>query len=117
MRASSGREESGSATVLVVVHAAVLLLLGVAFSAVIALVHQHRVAQAAADLAALAGARANADGAGGCGQASAVARANRARLTACAVVDRDVRVTVHVDPPSWPVGLPDLSAQARAGPD
>lgn len=116
MRTLVARDDEGSATVLIVVHAAVLLVLGVAFAAVVALIHQHRVAQAAADLAALAGARADADGGNGCAQALAIAQANRARLSSCSAVDGDVRIRVLVSPPSWPPGLPDLSAQARAGP-
>ena len=109
-------DERGAGTVLVVVHATVLLALGVALGAVAALVHQHRVAQAAADLAALAGARSVADGADGCGSAGTIARANRARLTGCRVVGHDVRVTVRVPPPAWSPWLPEMSAEARAGP-
>lgn len=116
MRARASTGDRGSATVLVVVHAAVLLVLGVALAAVVAVVHQHRVAQAAADLAALAGARADADGADGCGQASSIARANGAQVASCSVAEGGVRITVRVQPPSWPPGLPDLSADARAGP-
>lgn len=101
---------------LVVVHASVLLVLGVALSAVVAVVHQHRVAQAAADLAGLAAARTVAEGGDGCGAAAAIARANRARLSGCVVRGRDVRVQVRVRAPGWPPGLPDLRARSRAGP-
>ena len=50
-------DQSGAATLLVMAMAGVLLLLGAALAVVTALVAAHRVAQAAADLAALAGAR------------------------------------------------------------
>lgn len=116
MRAIAAQDDHGSGTVLVVVHAAVLVVLGVAFAAVVAVVHHHRVAQAAADLAALAGARAAADGADGCARATTIARANGARRVSCSLSDQDVLIRVRVEPPSWPPGLPDLSADARAGP-
>ena len=115
-RTAGGNQDSGSGTMLVVVQATVLLFLGVALAAVAAVVHQHRVAQAAADLSALAGARVLADGGHACAGADRIARANQAELDRCRVLGRDVRVRVRVPPPAWPPWLPDLPAEARAGP-
>ncbi len=75
------RTQEGSATLLVVAMAAVLLLLGSALGVVTAMVAAHRVAQSAADLAALAGARGLATGREGCAAATQVAVANGARVT------------------------------------
>jgi uncharacterized membrane protein len=55
----SGRGERGAATILVIAMAGVLLLVGSALGVVQAMVVAHRRAQAAADLAALAGASAS----------------------------------------------------------
>ena len=88
----------------VVVHVAILLalmlaLVNAALGVVAAMVASHRTAQAAADLAALSGATSLADGGDPCAEATAVATANGARLTSCAVDDRDVRVAVEVTGP------------------
>ena len=111
------RDERGSGTVLVLVHAEVLLFLGVALSAVGGVILQHRAAGSAADLAALAGARTLADGGAGCAAATEIAAANRARLAGCSVEGREVTVRVVVPPPSWPPWLPNIAADARAGPE
>ena len=50
-------DQRGSATLLVLAMAGVLLLVGSALGVVAAMVRAHRVAQSAADLAALAGAQ------------------------------------------------------------
>lgn len=93
-----------------------LLIVGCALAVVTAMVTAHRSAQAAADLAALAGATARQDGGDACGVATDVAAANGARLTGCSVAGDDVRVRVVVDGPRW-LGQPhDLTAEARAGP-
>lgn len=118
-RANFGRfgvpgKDRGSATVLVLVHLTVLLVLGAALGAVAAVVVRHRAAQAAADLAALAAATRSADG--GCAAATDVARANGARVTECLLVGPEAEVEVAVPPPAWPPGLPELTAEARAGP-
>lgn len=110
------REERGAATLLVVSVAGLLLWLGAALGVVAAMVAAHRTAQAAADLAAVSGATRLADGGDACGEAAAVATANGARLTSCAVDDRDVRVAVEVTGPRWLGQTGDLTAEARAGP-
>lgn len=110
------RGEGGAATLLAVSMMGVLLLVGSALSVVGAMVVAHRSAQSAADLAALAGAGAVADGADPCVAAAAVAADNGARLDGCAVAGRDVVVEVTVTGPRW-LGQPhDLGARARAGP-
>jgi secretion/DNA translocation related TadE-like protein len=110
------RQQRGSITVVVVAMAGVLLLVGSGLAMAVGLVRAHRSAQAAADLAALAGAyQLRVDG-DGCGRASRIASANDARLVSCHIDGRDVMVTVAVTGPQW-FGLgAELSAQARAGP-
>jgi secretion/DNA translocation related TadE-like protein len=80
------------------------------------MVHAHRVAQSAADLAALAGAEARGRGRDPCTAAASIALANGASLDSCAVEGFDVRLQVTVTGPHWLGQRDDLSAQARAGP-
>lgn len=112
-----GRRERGAATVLAVALLGLLLVVGSALGVVGAIFSDHRSAQAAADLAALAGAAATAGAGDPCATATATAAANGARLTACVLEGRDVRVTVVVTGPAWR-GLVtgDLVAESRAGP-
>lgn len=115
VRRPAGRRggERGSATLFAVAVVALLMMVGAALGVVAAMVHAHRVAQSAADLAALAAAAATGDP---CGAATRIAEANGAGLDACQVEGPDVRVTVTVRGPHW-LGQPhDLSAAARAGP-
>jgi secretion/DNA translocation related TadE-like protein len=109
-------DERGAATVLAVSFLGVLLLVGSSLAVVGGMVVAHRAAQSAADLAALAGAGAVAEGTEPCEAAARVAVANDARLTTCAVTARAVTVEVTVAGPRW-LGQPhDLTARARAGP-
>jgi secretion/DNA translocation related TadE-like protein len=79
-----------------------------------AVVARHR-AQAAADLAALAGAARLAAGPeAACAQATAVARTMRVNTTGCAVDDLDVVVTIQVGLAIR--GWGSAQAVARAGP-
>jgi secretion/DNA translocation related TadE-like protein len=110
------RTERGSATLFAVAVLGVLLLVGAALGVVGAMVHAHRVAQSAADLAALAGAQSLARGADACSAAATVAEANAATVDSCAVEGFDVRLQVTVTGPRWLGQHHDLSAQARAGP-
>lgn len=110
------RSERGSATLFAVACISVLLVVGAALGVVAAMVRAHRVAQSAADLAALAAAGAVGTGRDPCAAGSAVAVANDAHLAACAVAGRDATVTVTVAGPHWLGQVADLSAQARAGP-
>lgn len=109
--------ERGAATVLVTACLGLLLLLGCALAVVAAMVVAHRSAQAAADLAALAGAVAAGQGGDPCAAASAVAADNGARLVRCATVGPEVSVEVEVAGPAWLGQRHDLAAAARAGPD
>ncbi len=59
-------DEAGGASLFAVACVAVLLLVGAALGVVAAMVHAHRQAQSAADLASLAAASAVADGGDGC---------------------------------------------------
>ncbi len=110
------RGERGSATLFAVAVTGVLLLIGAALGVVAAMVHAHRTAQSAADLAALAGAQAQTRGRDPCSVAMRVATANGASLDSCAVAGSDVQVQVTVVGPHWLGQGHDLSAQARAGP-
>lgn len=112
----STARERGAATVLVTACLGVLLLTGCALAVVAAMVAAHRTAQAAADLAALAGAVAVRDGGDPCSAAGSVASDNGARLTACAVDGDEVTVAVEAPGPRWLGQSHDLAARARAGP-
>lgn len=104
----------GSATVLVVAMAAVLMFVTVALAALSGLVAAQRRAQSAADLTALAAA------AGGkahaCAEALRTATANGAALESCAVDGAEVRVAVSVAGPQMAGRDVRVSAEARAGP-
>ena len=113
----SERGERGAATLLALGMAGVLLMVGAALGVVGALVADHRRAQAAADLAALAGATATARGDPGCAAAGAVAGLNHAELLACVLDGATVTVRVEVSGPHWLGQQADLEASARAGPD
>ena len=116
----SQRGHEGSATLLTLGMAGVLLWVGAALGVVGALVVDHRRAQAAADLAALAGASASARGDPGCAAAGQVAQLNDADLLDCSVRGsvEGARVTVRVvvSGPRWLGQQADLEASARAGP-
>lgn len=110
------RTERGSATLLVVTFLAVLVMVAAGLGVVMAMVAAHRRAQAAADLAALAAARALVNGQDGCAAAARVAAANEAALTACVPTGGDVLVEVRVAGPRWLGQDADFSGRARAGP-
>ncbi len=113
-RSRSG--EAGAVTLLVVALTGLLLLLGSALGVVAAMVVAHRSAQAAADLAAVAGATAVQRGRDPCAVAGDIAADNGARLTACTVSGQDVLVDVSVAGPRWLGQEADLVGRARAGP-
>lgn len=80
-----------------------------------AVIGRHR-AEVAADLAALAGATALADGLDACAQAASFAVRNGATLTACVVVGQDVEVVVSRQIRFVRLGVRSVTARARAGP-
>lgn len=110
------RDQRGAVTLLAVACSGLLLLVGCGLAVVAAMVAGHRTAQAAADLAALAGATAARDGGDPCRAAARIAVANRARLTGCTVDGVEVTVDVEVTGPRWLGQTGDLRARARAGP-
>lgn len=110
------RSERGAVTVLAVAVLGLLLLIAGALGVVGAMIADHRRAQAAADLAALAAAHQLGRGGDPCASAAQIAVLNHARLSACAVAGDDVVVTVLVEGPRWLGQAGDLSARARAGP-
>ncbi|MDZ5622563.1 Rv3654c family TadE-like protein [Nocardioides sp. HM23] len=115
-RGGSTDTERGAATVLVTACLGLLLLVGCALAVVAAMIAAHRSAQAAADLAALAGAVAARDGDDPCAAAGSVAAANGARLTRCTTAGTEVTVEVVAPGPRWLGQTHDLAATARAGP-
>lgn len=111
------RDEGGAATVLAVALVGLLVWVTAALSVVGAMFAAHRAAQAAADLAALAGASAVARSRDPCAAAETTASANDARLSGCALEGREIRVTVVVSGPRWRgLATGDLVAESRAGP-
>ena len=114
-------DERGSGTLLMVGTMAVVgVVATMAMVAAVYLVAGHR-AHGAADLAALSGAAAYAEGRAPCPAAARLARANGARLTRCDQVGDDVdyvvSVTVAVEVGMRVPGLPrTLSGRAHAGP-
>ncbi len=110
----SRRREQGSVSLFVVSCVALLLLLGAAAGVVVAMVHAHRMAQSAADLAALAAA--SAISGDPCAAGDGIATANGARQVSCRLEGRDAIVRVVVDGPHWLGQVADLEAIARAGP-
>lgn len=110
------RQERGSAAPFAVACLGLLVLLGAALGVVAAMVRAERQAQSAADLAALAAARALIGGGDACGEGGRIAAANAAVLVSCARTGREVRVRVEVAGPRWLGQVADLDAEARAGP-
>jgi len=116
MRTRRPGRERGSAVPFAVACLGLLVLVGGALAVTGAMVVDHRTAQAAADLAALAGASASARGEDGCAAAGRVAARNGASLSSCRLAGSDVLVRVVVMGPRWLGASGDLAAEARAGP-
>lgn len=112
---SAARDETGAGTLLATALTGVLVTVTVAAAAVVGLVGGHRRAQAAADLAALAGASALQQGGDACHRADEIARRNGTDLRECRVADWQVAVVVagQVPVPGHPL---IVRARARAGP-
>ncbi|WP_447644648.1 Rv3654c family TadE-like protein [Nocardioides zeae] len=108
-------DQRGAATVTALALIGVIGMVATVLAVGAGLFVEHRRAQAAADLAALAGAGAVRDG-DPCAAAAATAGRNGAEVTSCEVLDRDVRVVVAVRrsyPGGWDVVV---EGAARAGP-
>ena len=109
------RSQSGSATVLAMTAVGCLLAATWLVLVMAGLVVGQRRVEAAADLAALAGATAAGAGRPACPAAAAVAVANGSTLGVCRVQGRVVRLEAMLEPALLP-GRATLRAQARAGP-
>ncbi|GAA4875832.1 Rv3654c family TadE-like protein [Actinomycetospora straminea] len=109
--------DAGAATVLAAAAVGVLvLLLGLGLQLGAATLARHR-AEAAADLAALAGAREAVRGADvACARAGDVAQRNDARLLACSVEGWSVIVSTATRCGCLPSVSGDATGRARAGP-
>jgi secretion/DNA translocation related TadE-like protein len=108
--------DRGSATVLAAVGAAgMLVVLAVGIQIAGATIARHR-AEAAADLAALAGATEVRNGReAACGRAGRIASANGASVQNCEILDLDLRVTVRIVVSIGPIGA-SATGRGRAGP-
>lgn len=95
----------------------VALLITIAFAAggLVAMLAAHRRAEAAADLAALAGAEAIGTGQDPCGVAGEIARLNDSLMQTCEVRGGEVWVVIRSDLPAV-LGGRMVRARARAGP-
>jgi secretion/DNA translocation related TadE-like protein len=114
------RDQRGSGTVLMAAIMAVVVALGAAATIVAGYLVGHHRARSAADLAALSGAAAYAQGEDACAEARSAARRNGARTTRCDrvgdPVDFVVTVRVVVEVPVRSPGLPRrVEAEAHAG--
>lgn len=114
---SRWRSERGSGTVYAVAMIGVLAVLA-AGTTLVAKAHvAYQRAAAAADLGALAGARALVDGTGDpCYAAAQIVQRNGAQLTGCAIEGETVVIDSTVAVSLGSFGLKDATARARAGP-
>ena len=111
------RDETGSATVLVLVAMGVVCLATAVVCCIgAAMTVRHRAA-AAADAAVLAAAARVSDGpSSACSLAAGVASADGARLSACALDGPIARVTAKVAPRGWLSIFGPATVKAKAGP-
>lgn len=109
-------DERGAAGMFVVALMGVVLLLGLSAAFLVATAAAHRRAQAAADLAALAGAVARQEGRDGCAMARVMAGRNGASVTLCGIESDDVVVHVEVPSPEFLGHRWRVAGTARAGP-
>jgi secretion/DNA translocation related TadE-like protein len=116
MAGRSARSESGVATIWGLAIMGILLLLAAFSAGVVSLVGARHQAEAAADLAAIAGAQAAVNGGDACRSARRIAVANGGELVACGVDDEVVEVRVEVDSPRLLGQVWTLIGRARAGP-
>lgn len=115
-RARPKRDERGSALPLVVALGGLVMLIGLASAFTVATAVAHRRAQAAADLAALAGATALQRGRDPCAAAADVGSRNGADRVECRLAGADVLVTARLRGPRFSGLGWELVGRARAGP-
>jgi len=115
-RRACRRVDDGVATVWAALLIAVLSLITLVAAGLVGVIAARHRAEAAADLAALAGAVAARDGNDPCAAASIIAAANEATMLSCSELDRVVEVSVGVSA-SGLAGLDwEQVGVARAGP-
>lgn len=116
--AVAGRTDEGSATIWVLAASGLLVAVAYAVMLLASVQATRQRAEAAADLAALAGAQAGARGADACSAARSVAAADGAELETCAVLGAVVAVTAaaRLPPALSSVGGGWVRSRARAGP-
>lgn len=112
----TGRDEQGVATAWGLGLIGLLAVMAFVAAAVIGILAGHRRAEAAADLAALAGAGELRDGGDACGTAGLIARRNRAALVDCRPVGWRVEVVVRVRVRGLFGRVHALEGRALAGP-
>jgi secretion/DNA translocation related TadE-like protein len=110
------RSEAGVATMWGLAVMGILLMLAAVSAGVVDLIGARHQAEAAADLAALAGAQAAVDGDDACEAARRIAAANDGVLTSCEVDGEIVEVRVDVDGSRLLGRVWTLTGRARAGP-
>ncbi len=110
------RDERGAGSVLALAMTGVVVLVAFAVLGIGALVATHRLAQSAADLAALAGAQTLQGGGDPCARAAEVARRNGATLQGCRVEGWNLAVTVVRSSPRLLGQVFQQRARSRAGP-
>lgn len=112
-------DDTGSASVSALAVALSVLLFALFGVTLATALHAHHRAQSAADFAALAAASHALEGeVAACAQASSIAAANGATISACTLNGMDATVTVTVAPTFAPTAAlgGSASASARAGP-
>lgn len=111
------RSERGSGTVYAVAMIGVLAALTAAATLIAKAQVSYQRAAAAADLGALAGARALVDGSDDpCGAAARIVRRNGAELAGCAIEGETIVITSRVSVTLGSFGIEAAAARARAGP-
>ena len=109
------RDDRGAAVVVALAMMGVLMLVAAVCAGSVVIVLAHRQAQAAADLASLAGASALQRGQDPCPAAAMIAGRQHATLTRCVVEGSTVLVAAAVELPTA-LGGDRVPARARAGP-
>ena len=113
---SRRRSETGIVTIWGLAIIGILMLLAAVSAGVVALIGARHQAEAAADLAALAGAQAAIDGEDACDVARRIAAANNGALVDCDLEGEIVEIRVQVEGPRLLGEFWVLTGRARAGP-
>jgi secretion/DNA translocation related TadE-like protein len=108
--------EAGIATVWGLAIIGILLLFAAVSAGLVSLIGARHQAEAAADLAALAGAQAAVNREDACEAARRIAAANEGSMSSCKVAGEVVEVRVDVDGPPLLGTTWTLTGRARAGP-